>query len=91
MELKKQHNTFTDEYWKVLATYGKLIPNTKLSKYGKIFCHEPYAEDLSKLYGGCILPYNILKDEESITFTEGVSTIKYSHNTSHQLTDRLVT
>ena len=51
MELKKQHNTFTDEYWKVLATYGKLIPNTKLSKYGKIFCHEPYAEDLSKLYG----------------------------------------
>ena len=43
--------------------------------------------DLSKLYGGCILPYNILKDEESITVTEGVSTVKYSHNTSHQLTE----
>jgi len=53
MELKKQ-NTIEDElYWEVLSTYGKLIPNTKLSKYGsKIYCHEAYAEDLAKLYAG---------------------------------------
>lgn len=51
MELKKQ-TIEDDQYWEVLATYGKLIPNKKLSKYGKIYCHEPYAEDLAKLYAG---------------------------------------
>ena len=50
MELKKQQNEiFTDEYWEVLRTYGKLIPNKKLAKYGKIYCYEPYAEELAKL------------------------------------------
>ena len=53
MELKKQQNEiFTDEYWEVLRTYGKLIPNKKLAKYGKIYCYEPYAEELAKLYSG---------------------------------------
>ena len=53
MELKKQQNEiFTDEYWEVLRTYGKLIPNKKLAKYGKIYCYEPYAEELAKLYAG---------------------------------------
>ena len=39
------------------------------------------------MYGGCILPYNILKKEQSISLTEGVSTIKYEHDISHQLTE----
>jgi ribosomal protein S1 len=52
MELKKQKENFDDSYWEVLATYGRMIPNKKLSdKYEtKIYCHEGYAEDLAKLY-----------------------------------------
>lgn len=41
--------------------------------------------DLSKLYGGCILPYNILKHDESISIVEGDSVVKYSYDTTHQL------
>lgn len=76
--------------------FDNIIYNSTLEKFTYIDWRESFAGnteggdlyyDLSKLYGGCILPYNILKDEESITFTEGVSTIKYSHNTSHQLTE----
>jgi NDP-sugar pyrophosphorylase family protein/mannose-6-phosphate isomerase-like protein (cupin superfamily) len=76
--------------------FDNIIYNSILEKFTYIDWRESFAGnteggdlyyDLSKLYGGCILAYNILKDEESITFTEGVSTIKYSHNTSHQLTE----
>lgn len=58
MELKKQNTIEDDNYWEVLSTYGKLIPNSKLSKYGKIFCHEAYAEDLAKLYAGSAEVYD---------------------------------
>ena len=58
MELKKQNTTFTDAYWELLSTYGKLIPNPKLSKYGKIFCYETYAEDLAKIYARSSDVYN---------------------------------
>ena len=76
--------------------FDNIIYNSTLEKFTYIDWRESFAGnteggdlyyDLSKLYGGCILPYNILKDEESITVTEGVSTVKYSHNTSHQLTE----
>ena len=67
--------------------FDNIIYNSTLEKFTYIDWRESFAGnteggdlyyDLSKLYGGCILPYNILKDEESI---------KYSHNTSHQLTE----
>jgi predicted RNA-binding protein with RPS1 domain len=50
MELKKQTDNQDNFYWEILSAYGK--PNEKLSKkYGtKIFSHEPYAEELAKLY-----------------------------------------
>jgi ribosomal protein S1 len=52
MEVKKQTETFEENYWELLATQGKMVLNKKLSeKYGdKIYCHSPYAEDLAKLY-----------------------------------------
>ena len=76
--------------------FDNIIYNSTLEKFTYIDWRESFAGnneggdlyyDLSKLYGGCILPYNIIKDEESITVTEGVSTVEYSHNTSHQLTE----
>lgn len=76
--------------------FDNIIYNSTLEKFTYIDWRESFAGnteggdlyyDISKLYGGCILPYNILKNEESITLTEGVSVINYSHNTSHQLTE----
>lgn len=76
--------------------FDNIIYNSTIEKFTYIDWRESFAGnteggdlyyDLSKLYGGCILPYNIIKDEKSITVTEGVSTVEYSHNTSHQLTE----
>jgi predicted RNA-binding protein with RPS1 domain len=54
MELKKHNEDFSKMDWDILATNGKLISNNSLkAKYGdKIYCHDAYAEDLAKLYGG---------------------------------------
>jgi thiamine kinase-like enzyme len=41
--------------------------------------------DLSKLYGGCIIPYNIMKKECAVKFSEGSSVITYSYETTPQL------
>lgn len=90
-----ESNLFYDTFHGDLQ-FDNIIYNSTLEKFTYIDWRESFAGnteggdlyyDLSKLYGGCILPYNILKDEESITVTEGVSTVKYSHNTSHQLTE----
>ena len=42
--------------------------------------------DLAKLYGGCIIPYNKVKNETYITLTEGSSNISYSYVVSKNLT-----
>lgn len=74
--------------------FDNIIYNSTLEKFTYIDWRESFAGDteggdlyydLSKLYGGCILPYNTLKNEDSIILTEGVSTVKYQHDTSHQL------
>lgn len=76
--------------------FDNIIYNSNLEKFTYIDWRESFAGntsggdlyyDLSKLYGGCILPYNILKKEDVITFTEGSSVIKYSHDTTNQLTE----
>jgi len=33
--------------------------------------------DLAKMYGGCIIPYNLMKDTSNIVFSEGSSIINY--------------
>jgi len=36
--------------------------------------------DLAKLYGGCIIPYNIMKDENSIKLSEGDTFVNYKYS-----------
>ena len=43
--------------------------------------------DLSKLYGGCILPYNLLKDDNHIEISEGMSVVNYSYDVLQPLSD----
>ena len=42
--------------------------------------------DLAKLYGGCIIPYNKVKNDSFITLNEGSLNIDYSYFISNQLT-----
>jgi len=42
--------------------------------------------DLAKLYGGCIIPYDKVKDVSYIMLNEGLSTVDYSYSISDQLT-----
>jgi len=41
--------------------------------------------DLSKLYGGCIIPYDKMKDDNNIKFNEGSYLINYEYNVSEKL------
>jgi NDP-sugar pyrophosphorylase family protein/mannose-6-phosphate isomerase-like protein (cupin superfamily) len=41
--------------------------------------------DLAKLYGGCIIPYDKMKNEDNITFVQGEYSIKYSYDVSDNL------
>jgi thiamine kinase-like enzyme len=41
--------------------------------------------DLSKLYGGLLIPYNIMKDDSKIQFKEGSYSINYSYELSENL------
>ena len=41
--------------------------------------------DLSKLYGGLIIPYNIMKDESNIEFSQGNYSVKYNYPVSSNL------
>lgn len=41
--------------------------------------------DLAKLYGGIIIPYNLMKNSEAITLNCGSYTINFSHQTSSNL------
>tara|TARA_R110001592_G_scaffold71981_3_gene219693 strand:- start:11193 stop:13109 length:1917 start_codon:yes stop_codon:yes gene_type:complete len=41
--------------------------------------------DLAKLYGGCIIPYNLAKNDNFIRYTEGISIIDYGFNVPDEL------
>ena len=42
--------------------------------------------DLAKLYGGCIIPYNLMKEESWVKLYEGSSVINYSYSVPVNLT-----
>jgi thiamine kinase-like enzyme len=42
--------------------------------------------DLAKMYGGCIIPYDKMKNEDNITFVQGDYSVTYSYNVSPDLT-----
>jgi thiamine kinase-like enzyme len=41
--------------------------------------------DLAKLYGGCIIPYNIMKQDNSIKLSEGDTIVSYSYTNLQSL------
>ena len=74
--------------------FDNVIYNSTFDKFTYIDWRESFAGsvdggdlyyDLSKMYGGCILPYNILKNDDSINIVEGVSTVNYSYESTVQL------
>lgn len=74
--------------------FDNIIYNLKENKFTYIDWRESfggYTEagdiyyDLAKLYGGLIIPYDKMKDENNITYIEGEYSIKYSYKISKNL------
>jgi thiamine kinase-like enzyme len=42
--------------------------------------------DLAKMYGGCIIPYDKMKNEDNIAFVQGDYSVTYSYDVSTDLT-----
>jgi choline kinase/mannose-6-phosphate isomerase-like protein (cupin superfamily) len=42
--------------------------------------------DLAKMYGGCIIPYDKMKNEDNIIFVQGDYSVKYCYDVSEDLT-----
>ena len=69
--------------------FDNIIYDSEINKYTYIDWRESFGGntkggdvyyDLAKLYGGCIIPYNLMKEEESIKIYEGSSYISYSYD-----------
>ena len=58
------NNTFTYIDWR--RNFGSSL------KAGDVYY------DLAKLYGGILMPYNLMKDESNITLKEGSGSVEYS-------------
>lgn len=41
--------------------------------------------DLAKLYGGLLIPYNTMKNEETLKYAEGIHTVNFSYEISNNL------
>lgn len=76
--------------------FDNIIYNSKSDKFTYIDWRESFAGntdggtiyyDLSKLYGGCLIPYNLIKNEDNIEISEGSNTVTYSIKTTKQLSD----
>ena len=74
--------------------FDNIIYNSKNDKFTYIDWRESfggYTEsgdiyyDLAKLYGGSIIPYNMMKDESNIDYVEGEYSIRYSYDISDNL------
>jgi choline kinase/mannose-6-phosphate isomerase-like protein (cupin superfamily) len=75
--------------------FDNIIYDQEINKYTYIDWRESFGGDtkggdvyydLAKLYGGCIIPYNLMKNENSIKLYEGSSVISYSYDVPANLT-----
>jgi len=74
--------------------FDNVLLNTKTNKFFYIDWRESFAGsteggdlyyDLAKLYGGADLSYSLLKNDDNITISEGMSIVDYTYNTSESL------
>jgi NDP-sugar pyrophosphorylase family protein/mannose-6-phosphate isomerase-like protein (cupin superfamily) len=75
--------------------FDNIIYDSEINKYTYIDWRESFGGDtkggdvyydLAKLYGGCIIPYNLMKEEGSVKLYEGSSVVSYSYRVPTNLT-----
>lgn len=68
--------------------FDNIIYNSETEKFSYIDWRESFDGftnggdvyyDLAKLYGGCLIPYNLMKNEKNIRYTQGVFSISYNY------------
>lgn len=74
--------------------FDNVIYNEKENKFYYIDWRDSFGDsveygdvyyDLAKLYGGLLIPYNLMKEESKIKYTEGSYTVNYSYSISENL------
>jgi choline kinase/mannose-6-phosphate isomerase-like protein (cupin superfamily)/thiamine kinase-like enzyme len=74
--------------------FDNIIYNSDEGRYYYIDWRDSFGEsvdsgdiyyDLSKLYGGILIPYNIMKNNDNLNYTEGSYSIKYDYPISENL------
>jgi len=74
--------------------FDNIIYNQELEKFTYIDWRDSFANyveggdiyyDLAKLYGGCLIPYNMMKKANAIEYFEGSSNISYTYSISNNL------
>lgn len=74
--------------------FDNVIYNSDEDRYYYIDWRDSFGEsvdsgdiyyDLSKLYGGLLIPYNIMKNNDNLNYTEGSYSIKYDYPISDNL------
>jgi choline kinase/mannose-6-phosphate isomerase-like protein (cupin superfamily)/thiamine kinase-like enzyme len=88
IDIKKLFNDPCYEKFHGDLQFDNILYDSKTEKFtyidwresfgGEIRCGDIYY-DLAKLYGGCIIPYNLAKDDQFFQYTEGVSFVNYSY------------
>ena len=90
-----KHNPFYTKFHGDLQ-FDNIIFNPETGKFSYIDWRESFAGfvergdlyyDLGKLYGGCLLPYNLLKDDTHIEISEGVSVVTYQYDVPRPLSE----
>lgn len=90
----KFHNTIMYSNFHGDLQFDNILYNEETNKFTYIDWRESFAGDtsggdvyydLAKLYGGCLIPYNLMKDSNFVKINEGSTIINYTFNLPNSL------
>ena len=90
----KFHNTIMYSNFHGDLQFDNILYNKETNKFTYIDWRESFAGDtfggdiyydLAKLYGGCLIPYNLMKDSNFVKINEGSTIVNYTFNLPNSL------
>lgn len=90
----KFHNTIMYSNFHGDLQFDNILYNEETNKFTYIDWRESFAGDilggdvyydLAKLYGGCLIPYNLMKDSNFVKINEGSTIVNYTFNLPNSL------
>lgn len=93
-DTNKFHNTIMYSNFHGDLQFDNILYNQETNKFTYIDWRESFAGDilggdvyydLAKLYGGCLIPYNLMKDSNFVKINEGSTIVNYTFNLPNSL------